>query len=377
MSHCQTQIERVHSTEVEALPLTAVTNSQSSENSVKPAPSGADPAGCEVRDAACRQSLRLALTQLRIGRGLPNRSASVGGHGRTTLKEDVVSVTPQTADTQRIKLRRALRGAREAAQLQPRDVAKALDWSPSKIIRIEQGAVGVATVDLLALLRLYHVSDPAEVTELEQLARNSRKLVYSGYRKVHTEAALSLFAVEQDAEKISKYAPTFLPGVIQTREFATALLKGLGNSPEDVADKVELRMQRREAFAETRGQFHVVIGEPALARNIGGPQVMAEQFRQLLAFSRRPGVSIQVMLLDRGAHPRMGGAFTVLEFADENLTTLLYLEDSTGDSLLRDDAETVSEFLSDFEKISALAEPADSLETVLGSIAQGRFDVKL
>lgn len=289
-----------------------------------------------------------------------------------------MSEVPLTADTQRIKLRRALKQAREAAHLQPGQVAKALDWSPSKIIRIEQGAVGVATVDLQALLRLYGVHDTAEAAELEHLARNSRRLVYSAYRKVHSETALSLFAVEQDAERITKYSPTFVPGVMQTADYASALLTGLGGDKDEVEAKVELRLQRQEVYESDRHPtFHVVIAEAALALLVGGPDVMARQYQRILEFSRLRDVTVQVILAERGPHPRLGGAFTVLEFADETLTTLLFLENSAGDSLVRDDADSVSDFLAAFEVMTEMAEPAEVLERVLSDLAHQRLGLDM
>ncbi|MGL5824982.1 MAG: helix-turn-helix domain-containing protein [Nocardioides sp.] len=285
-----------------------------------------------------------------------------------------------TADTQRILLRRALKRAREDAGLQASQAARALDWSVSKIVRIEQGAVGVSTVDLRALIRLYGVSDSDRATELESLARGSRRLTYSGYREFHSETTLSLFAIERDARTISKYSPTFIPGIMQTRTYALALQTGLGNSADTVAGQVDLRMERQEMFdTDTQPTIRFVIGEAAVVRDVGGPEVMVTQLRRLAEFSRRPGVHLQLMMFRNGAHPRMGGAFSVLEFDDNEHqpTSMLYLENSAGESLVRDDDLTVTKFLTDFETIQQLAEPEDAFERILGEIARDRFGADL
>lgn len=275
-----------------------------------------------------------------------------------------------TADTQRIKLRRALRRARLDARLRANSVARNLEWSPSKVVRIEQGFVGVSITDLRALLTEYGVTDQQTVAELEELARNSRRLTYAAYKQYTNETSLSLFGAEQNAQQITKFEPTFIPGLLQTRQYAEGLFRAFGQSEEEIKARADLRLLRQEMFNEdTYPALRFVIGEAALARNVGGLQTMAEQLQRIYAISRKPGIEIQVMRLSSGPHPQMGGAFTVLEFDDDELTTMVYVESPSGNSLIEDDKDKVTQYLEDFEKISNQAEPAERTGEVLTDIA--------
>src|SRR5690242_8911368 len=110
----------------------------------------------------------------------------------------------QTPETMRRRLRLAVRQARAAADMTQKDAAAALDWSLSKLIRIEQGAVGVTTTDLQALLGLYGLTDEEQVAELIDLAKGSRRSEWSEFRNVYSQASLLLFGSEGAARLIRK-----------------------------------------------------------------------------------------------------------------------------------------------------------------------------
>jgi ribosome-binding protein aMBF1 (putative translation factor) len=114
---------------------------------------------------------------------------------------DMTESPLEAPEVLRRRLKDALRKARENADLTQKAVAQQLDWSPSKIIRIEQGAVGVSSTDVRALLRLYGVDDESQVRELTELAKRSRKQSWSEYKDVYSQVSLTLFAYESAAKR--------------------------------------------------------------------------------------------------------------------------------------------------------------------------------
>jgi transcriptional regulator with XRE-family HTH domain len=111
----------------------------------------------------------------------------------------------------RRRLRTELRRARDDAQKTQRDVAEALFWSPSKVIRIESGQTGVSVTDLKALLDFYGVQDDAKVAELVEMARRSRKQPWSQYRDVVTAEGATYYGYEASASIVRQFEPLLIP----------------------------------------------------------------------------------------------------------------------------------------------------------------------
>jgi len=280
----------------------------------------------------------------------------------------------EVPEVMRRLLKAMLRHERVASGLTQTQVAEALDWSLSKIIRIESGAVGLSTTDLRALLDLYKITDEDRRSELLELARGSRKQSWSEYSDVYSAAARTLFAYEAAAKIIYKYEPTFIPGLFQTEEYATAILQGAGHSENEIERMIKGRLERQELLDQNvRPQLEFILGEAAVSRAVGGPRVMAHQLERLEELAARPGISLQVLLFEAGAHPRMGEAFTILEFADENLDDLVYLENAGRDTVSRDDVEVTSAYRRDFYALQKLATPSKDFAVEIGKIAAIRL----
>jgi transcriptional regulator with XRE-family HTH domain len=280
----------------------------------------------------------------------------------------------ETPEVMRRRLRVSLRQAREALPLTQQAAADALDWSVSKIIRIEQGAVGITPIDLRALLNVYEVTDEKLIAELVELARGSRRQSWRQYKNVYSPASLTLFANEAVAAFIYKYEPTFIPGLLQTEDYARALLAGLGHDDEEIEPMVSARLERQELLnRERHPDLQFVMGEVTLTRVVGGSDVMLQQLEHLKELSGRPGVELQVLPFSAGAHPRMGGAFTILEFADQNLDDLLYLENAGGESTSRDDPDLIADYRRDFLVIQKLAIGKSDFADYIDGIIASRF----
>jgi transcriptional regulator with XRE-family HTH domain len=282
----------------------------------------------------------------------------------------------QPPELVRRRLRFALREAREAAGIKQQDAADALDWHVSKIIRIEQGAVGITPVDLRALLDIYGVKDESRVAKLVDLARGSRGQSWAEYKEVYSPATLDLFGSEAGAKSISKYEPTFVAGLLQTEEYARALMEGLGHEPKEVELKVSARIERQELLLERNSppELHFILGEAAVSRAVGGPRVMSRQLERIKELGMRPGISLQILRFSVGAHPHMGGAFTILEFPDESLDDLLYLENAGGERTIRHEPRVLADYWETFRKLEAISTKPDKLADVLDRIQAERFE---
>jgi transcriptional regulator with XRE-family HTH domain len=280
----------------------------------------------------------------------------------------------ETPEVKRRRLKAALRHEREAAGLSQKQVAETLDWSVSKIIRIEAGAVGLSATDLRALIGLYKITDENRQGELLALARGSRRQSWSEYSDVYSVAARTLFGYEAAAKIIYKYEPTFIPGLLQTEEYARALLKGLGYSEDEIERLVKGRLERQELLdQDSRPQLQFILGEATVSRPVGGRGVMLHQLERLKEIAARPGISLQILPFEAGAHPRMGEAFTILEFPDENLDDLVYLENAERESVSREDPDLTANYRRDFDVLQGLASPSKDFAMVIDRIAAVRL----
>lgn len=263
---------------------------------------------------------------------------------------------PSTVDPSlnRRKLRIELRAAREKAGLTQRLAADTLEWSLSKLIRIETGTVSVSVTDLRALLQLYRIDDEQAVAALEQAARGSKgSSWWTRHNDVLTPAYAQYLGFESAATSIRSYHPIIIPGHLHTQDYAMALLEPRVD-PERAGRVVDLRMDRQERIFDEGGpQASFVLDELALRRSIGGGSVMKHQLQHVLTMSARPGVDISVLPAGSGAHFSTLGSFVLLGFADDD--DLLYLEHATGSLTSGNDMDLMARYQECFETISARA----------------------
>ena len=249
-----------------------------------------------------------------------------------------------------------LRRLRAQAKMTQRQVGQALDWSPSKIIRIEQGVVGISVVDLRALLALYGVSDERALSEFAEMARGSKRQPFSDYRDVLSLETIRFFGYEATASIIRQVELRVVPGLLQTEEYTRAVFSAR-HVDEARADKlVESRRERQELMERPDPpEVFFIIDEGVLRREVGGPTVMKRQRERLIEAAAQPNVSIQVLPFALGAHVAISGSFAYLEFPSEGDPDVLHFENPPGDSLIVDDPQTTSTYL---ERFSELEEQA-------------------
>ena len=167
---------------------------------------------------------------------------------------------------QRRRLRAELKKARQTSGLTQDQVAGEMDWSMSKIIRIESGSSGISANDLKALLQLYGVKDPGQVDSLVALARVARERSWwSAYRDVAPQSLLQLTEYESAAQVIRQFETMFIPGILQTEDYARAVIDNYyeeGLSSNQLRALVELRTRRQDVIdAENPPYFHFILDE--------------------------------------------------------------------------------------------------------------------
>jgi transcriptional regulator with XRE-family HTH domain len=235
-----------------------------------------------------------------------------------------------------------LRRLREAANLTCEEVARAIHGSGSKVSRLETGRTGFKPADLAVLLSLYGVSEDESATLLA-LARQANM---PGWWHYFGDAVPGWFApylgLEGAASVIRTHEIQFVPGLLQTRDYARAVIAQGYDDPsaDQVERRVAMRMRRQDLLRrENPPRLWAVIDEAALRRPIGGRAVMREQLRHLIWLSRLPHVSVQILPFSAGL-VAAAGAMTMLRFPEGELPDVVYLEQFAGARYLDKQGET-------------------------------------
>jgi hypothetical protein len=261
------------------------------------------------------------------------------------------------------------------ADLTQEQVAKAMDWSLSKIIRIETGAVGVSTNDLRALLALYKVHDPERIDELVELARASRQGSWSSkYRGSFSSQFLQFVEYEEAASVVRTYDPLLVPGLFQTEEYADAIIRRLADpdtSPDLIQTRMEIRLTRQQLLEQPSPPTLIcVIDEAAIQRLVGERNIARSQIQRLISLATRPNITIEVVPFSAGLHRGMLEAFWVLEFPDPEDSNVLFVETSRDIIVSHDEAGEISGYLETFEELRSISLGSDGTLAYLGDLLQ-------
>lgn len=237
----------------------------------------------------------------------------------------------QGSAIQRGRLTRELRRIRKDAGMTQEQVATAMEWSLSKLIRIEGGGVSISVSDLRSLLALYQIADEDHIDELIALARAARQRSwFTAFRDITSSQYVTFVGYEAAASIIRQFEPTLIPGQLQTEEYGRAVT--LEYAADRVDKLVEIRMRRQELLEESRRLFFFILDEAVIRREVGAPTnpgIMRRQLRRLVEIARQPNITIEIVPFSAGVHPGMKGPFTVLEFPGDD-EDVLYLENARG-----------------------------------------------
>jgi transcriptional regulator with XRE-family HTH domain len=245
-----------------------------------------------------------------------------------------------------------LRRLRERAGVSRSDAGWAIRASESKISRLELGRVGFKQRDVEDLLSLYGVTETRERERLLELAReaNSRGW-WHRYGDVTPDWFDAYLGLEAAAELIRTYEIQFVPGLLQTADYARAVarLTPEGARSEDEVERVVALRTRRQRVLDREPPLKLwaVIEESVLLRPIGGRQVLRDQLHALRSAVERPNITVQIIPIDNPGHPAGGGAFTILRFPQRDLPDIVYLEHLTRALYLdkREDVDTYTQTL--------------------------------
>ncbi|WP_327722987.1 helix-turn-helix transcriptional regulator (plasmid) [Streptomyces sp. NBC_00490] len=240
----------------------------------------------------------------------------------------------------RQRLRERLKKARETAGMTQIEVARYFDWSPSKVIRIENGKIAVSVADTRGLVARYGL-DTEESQELVELAKAARRPSwYAAYKEIMTPALETFVAYEEVARVVRNYERNVIPGLLQTEEYARALLKGLQNDGDlrALELRVDLRMQRQRVLVDDEAEFFFIIDEAVLRRMIGGEAIMRQQFEALLSVNEKPNVTILYVPFSVGVYPSFRRPYQLFEIEPGGGDLIVYLESPAGETLISERA---------------------------------------
>jgi transcriptional regulator with XRE-family HTH domain len=267
-----------------------------------------------------------------------------------------------------------LRRLRESRGITRDAAGETIRASGAKISRLELGRVSFKERDVADLLALYGMTDPVDCEAFMQLVRQANN---PGWWHRYSDVLPGWFEMyvrlEQAASTIHSYQVQFVPGLFQTEAYARAVMASdAGDEPaEEIDRRVTLRMTRQKLLTEPDSpQIHVVLDEAALRRVYGSPQVMRNQLEHLVARAELPNVTLQVLPFDRGSRPAAAGPFTMLQFAEDDLPDIVYMEQLTSAVYLdkRMDVELYREAM---ERITdAALTPAESCAYLTDRAAQ-------
>jgi hypothetical protein len=243
-----------------------------------------------------------------------------------------------------------------------------MDWSLSKVIRIESGAVGISTNDLRALLSLYEIRDRHQTDELIELARVGRQTSWWGkYRHDITAQYLQYIEFEEAVSVCREYSPFIIPGMLQTREYATSVMRKLAtrDDPEEqIQARVEIRMARQQLLQrEPSPNLLTVINEAAIRHMLGERDAAGEQIAKLIELANRPNVTLEILPFRAGIRRGMLDPFIILEFPDPEDSDVLFLESDVRELILsQDEAGEIARYRELFEELrSSSLRPAGTI----------------
>lgn len=213
-----------------------------------------------------------------------------------------------------------LRQSREDAGLTVRGLAAQLGVSHMTLSRWERGVAAPAIEDVASILAHLGVTgrERNRVLELARGGGTPDWLVPGSRQPGISHGLAGLLELERTAIAMTACSPLLIPGILQTADYARAILAHAAHDGADVDLLVTLRMGRRDALTRRQPLLcHAFVGEPAIRANVGGPQVMLDQLRHLLALAGLPTVTVQILPVTGDWHPGLMGPFFLYEFADD------------------------------------------------------------
>jgi transcriptional regulator with XRE-family HTH domain len=262
------------------------------------------------------------------------------------------------------ELGKRLRELRNDRGMTVEDAADKLLCSATKISRLETGVRRPSLRDVRDLCALYEV-DESTAADFMSLARGAREPGWwTQYEDINLDPYIGL---EHEATAITCYSTYYIPALLQTEDYAQTIIKAIAPKmdPAIHQQRVEVRMRRQQRLDDAhRPRYRVLLDESSLRRRVGGPALIAAQLSKILQTARSGKAVVQVVTFEAGAHAAADGNFVLLEFADSNLSPVIFIEGLTGNQYLERAADIARyreavEYLRD-----AALSPRDSLSLI-------------
>ncbi|WP_189216633.1 MULTISPECIES: helix-turn-helix domain-containing protein [Streptomyces] len=269
-------------------------------------------------------------------------------------------------------LGRRLRQLRERAGVSFEEAARAVEVTALTVRRMEKAEVGLRIPYLRELLRAYGVP-AAEIEDFLALAREAnRPGWWHTYRDVLPDWFSAYVSLESEAAVIRLYEPQYVPGLLQTPDYAAALLRvGFPNaSEEDIARRVSLRLRRQELLVKPEAPaVWAILEETVLRRPVGGREVMRAQIDRLTEALDSPKIRVQIMRFAAGPHPGAYGPFHFFRFDFSELPDIVYTESLAGAQYLDQPADVVT-YREVLDRMSVQAEPVARTRAILAALRE-------
>lgn len=274
----------------------------------------------------------------------------------------------------RRQLGAALRQYRLESGLSLAEVASKLLQSPSKISRLETAQRSISARDVRDLLDIYRVTDPAARNQLMKLVEESRESAW--WAPYNLDPSYSkMIGLEGASATISIYQLGPIPGLLQTPEYASAMVSAWTDNPRIIKEAADVRIARQQHLNPTTA-LNFVIDESALYRSIGGREVLHDQIRKLIKSSANPRVNLQIFPFSAGAHQGLVGGFTILQFSDSKggatptgtLPDIVYHEGVIGSGTYLEQPDIVEGYLQAFRRMQEKSLSRHATTTFLQSL---------
>jgi transcriptional regulator with XRE-family HTH domain len=268
-----------------------------------------------------------------------------------------------------VVLGKRLQELREAAGLGREEAARVLRVAPATVRRMETAEVALKIPYVHILLTAYGVPDE-EVDAFVALAEEAnRPDWWQRYHDVLPDWFSLYVSLEGAARIIRSYEPHFVPGLLQTEEYARAVMTAGtvgGAGPEAVERHVALRMERQRLLERADPpHLWVIMDETVLRRPVSADgTVMRDQLDRLLKYAARDRVTLQVIEFASGPHPGTYAPFSLFRFAEPELPDMVFTEYLTG-ALYLDSRKEVSTHLEVLDHMTARAASTERTEKLL------------
>ncbi|GHA79909.1 MULTISPECIES: helix-turn-helix domain-containing protein [Streptomyces] len=268
-----------------------------------------------------------------------------------------------------VVLGRRLQELRETAGLKREEAAKVLRVAPATVRRMEMAEVALKIPYVQILLTAYGVAGD-EVAAFVALAEEANQPGWwQRYHDVLPDWFSLYVSLEGAARIVRSYEPHFVPGLLQTEDYARSVLEAgtIGNAGADAVERhVSLRMERQRLLDRPDPpHLWVVMDETVLKRPVSiHGRVMREQLDKLLEFAGRDRVTLQVAEFEDGPHPGTYAPFTLFRFAEPELPDMVFTEYLTG-ALYLDSRTEVSAHLEVLDHMTARAASTQRTEKIL------------